>query len=416
MDPLIVFGLLLITAVVIGIAYVAVRVRSLSSADPVSALLPRLDSLGRELGDGIARATTDMAARLERTKGELRQETADRLAAGFNQVRESVEQQLASGRTEQAATLKLEIEGLTRETRENLGAIRAEVDQKLLAIGQQVQQKLDENIREGFQQFEKVRDHLKAAEEQLRGVTELGASINDLSDLLKLPHLRGRVGEEFLDQLLADFLPMSMYELQSAPGTDGRGRADAVIKFPGRTLPIDSKFPREQVLPLFETSDPVELAGARAKFAEVMKQEARRIATYIQPENGTMEMALMFLPSETLYFETIRNGELNEWLNKLHVFPVSRNTLIVTLQAIATVYKMYEFAKGYEKATDELRKAQRSFGLFEKQFEEIGKSLIKAQDAFGTAKRHLGTYTRRVTDLTGEVVPELEGPPERDAG
>ena len=100
-----------------------------------------------------------------------------------------------------------------------------------MAITEQVQVKLDQNIKEGFAQFEKVQQHLKAAEEQLREVGALGHSINDLNNLLKLPHLRGQFGEASLERLLADFLPAHMFALQASPG-EGGGRADAVIYFP----------------------------------------------------------------------------------------------------------------------------------------------------------------------------------------
>ncbi|HEV2169850.1 MAG TPA: DNA recombination protein RmuC, partial [Candidatus Binatus sp.] len=193
--------------------------------------------------------------------------------------------------------------------------------------------------------------------------------------------------------------------------SDGVGRADAVIKFPDRMLPIDAKFPREQVLALFETNDPNALDDARVEFERVMKEQAKRIAAYIRPEAGTTDMALMYLPSETLYMEAVLNAELSDWLNKKRVYPVSPNTLIVTLQSIQMVFKMYEYAKGHERATEELKKAQNAFGHFENQFDAVGKSLSKAQDAFETAKNHLTRYRNRVTNLTGEPAPELDFPP-----
>ena len=87
------------------------------------------------------------------------------------------------------------------------------------------------------------------------------------------------------------------------------------------------------------------------------------------------------------------------------MYPVSPNTLIVTLQSIQMVFKMYEYAKGHERATEELKKAQNAFGHFENQFEALGKSLSKAQDAFEVAKGHLTRYRNRVTNLTGEPAP-----------
>jgi DNA recombination protein RmuC len=161
----------------------------------------------------------------------------------------------------------------------------------------------------------------------------LGHSINDLNNLLKLPHLRGQFGEASLERLLADFLPAHMFALQSSPG-EGGGRADAVIYFPGGKLPIDAKFPREQVNALFESNDKAEIEAARISLVRVMKAEAKRIQQYIHPENGTTEIALMDLPSETLYMEVIRNRELVDWMNEQHVFPVSPNTLLMTLHTL----------------------------------------------------------------------------------
>src|SRR5438045_896413 len=131
-------------------------------------------------------------------------------------------QDLRAARTEMTsslalttAQLKAEIDNFNQSTAQSLEAIRDRVDTRLLAITDQVQAKLDQNIKEGFAQFEKVQQHLKAAEEQLREVGALGHSINDLNNLLKLPHLRGTFGEASLERLLADFLPAHMLDRKS---------------------------------------------------------------------------------------------------------------------------------------------------------------------------------------------------------
>src|SRR5213596_1295460 len=302
--------------------------------------------------------------------------------------------------------LKAEFENLNLKTAQHLDAIRDRVDAKLLAISGEVQQKLDQNIKEGFAQFERVQQHLKAAEEQLREVGALGHSINDLNNMLKLPHLRGQFGEASLERLLSDFLPAHMFEMQCS--VNGGGRVDAMINFPDRRLPIDAKFPREQVLAFFEESTKEELDDARVEFVRVMKAEAKRIRAYIHPEHGTTEIALMYLRSETLYMEAVRNRELADWLNAQHVFPVSPNTLLMTLQTIALVHKWYEVAIRFEKSRLELAKAQKSFDFFQNQFESVGKSLGKAQEAFDKASTHLKTYRGRVTALSGQEQLELD--------
>jgi DNA recombination protein RmuC len=428
MGTLLLGVLLALNLVLLGLAVGLFRhLKSSSQAAEIAALAEQSTKAHDSLSQRFTSATADMAMRLESTKGDLRQEVADRLADGFKQIHTAVETQLSSGRREQAqdmrearteltgslalttAQLKTEFDGLNQQTAQKLDAIRDRVDEKLLAITDQVQQKLDQNIKEGFAQFEKVQQHLKAAEEQLREVSTLGHSINDLNNLLKLPHLRGQFGEASLERLLADFLPANMFEMQSSPG-EGGGRADAIIQFPDRRLPIDAKFPRESVLALFESNDEAAIEEARHEFVRVMKAEAKRIKAYIQPEYGTTDIALMYLPSETLYMEAVRNRDLADWLNQQHVFPVSPNTLLMTLQTIALVHKWYEVASRFEKSRLELAKAQKSFDFFQNQFENVGKNLNKAQEAFETAQRHLKTYRGRVTVLSGQEQLELDAP------
>jgi len=403
--------------------------RTTLTQDNLDRLSSQIGSLDISIYERLRSTNADLAARLEGTKGDLRQEVADRLAKGFWEIRQSLDGELSHGRQEQAAhllntrteltqslarttaELKTEFDGLNERTTQSLDGIRERVDKGLLEINREVQEKLDQNIKEGFAQFEKVQQHLKAAEEQLREVGAIGQSINDLNNLLKLPHMRGQFGEASLERLLADFLPAHMYGLQACPG-EGGGRADAVIYFPDRKLPIDAKFPREQVLAIFEGGDETELDCARTEFVRVMKTEAKRIKTYIQPENGTTDIALMYLPSETLYMEAVRNRDLADWLNQQHIFPVSPNTLLMTLQTIALVHKWYEVASRFEKSRRELGKAQKSFDQFQSQFETVGKNLNKAQEAFDTAARHLKTYRGRVSVLSGQEQLELDQPKE----
>jgi DNA recombination protein RmuC len=421
--------LLLVACNLLILALVAALLGKMKAVAAQADALLRLESqneiLKQTLTAQFASSTADMATRLEQTKGDLRQQVTDRLGSGFDGIRNAVDVQMQTGRKEQAeglaqaraeltgslslttAQLKTEFDGMNQRTAQNLESIRDRVDSRLLAITDQVQVKLDQNIKEGFAQFEKVQQHLKAAEEQLREVGALGHSINDLNNLLKLPHLRGKFGEASLERLLADFLPAHMFEIQ-AQLPEGGGRADALIQFPDRRLPIDAKFPREQVLALFESNVEAEIVEARKDFVRVMKAEAKRIKAYIQPENGTTDIALMYLPSETLYMETVRNRDLADWLNELHVFPVSPNTLLMTLQTISLVHKWYEVASRFEKSRLELAKAQKSFDHFQNQFENVGKNLSKAQEAFDVAQKHLKTYRGRVTALSGQEQLDLD--------
>ncbi len=353
----------------------------------------------------------DTAERITRSSGNLRQEIADRLSEEFQHIQERVDAQLTRGRKEsrymQAKTTQ-SLEGkfrhLEAKTQEQLELIRGKMDERLTTIGQDVQAKLNENMQEGFRHFEKVQEHLQAAEMQLRTVGTVGASINELNNLLKLPHLRGGFGEASLERLLHDFLPGHLFELQST--IDGVGRVDVLVKFPKAALPIDSKFPREQILNLFQTSDPKKLTEARKALRKVLRLEAKRISKYIRPDLGTMDMAIMFLPSEILYFEVIRDQTLWQDLGKMQVFPASPNTLAIMLRGIAIAHDYYEMAASVEKTIENLQKAQRHFALFEKKFEAIGQGLENAREAYQVANTHLNRYSGSVVRLTGQTSKE----------
>src|SRR5579885_1202577 len=134
---------------------------------------------------------------------------------------------------------------------------------------------------------EKVQQHLHSAELQLQALGTVSKSLTDLNTLLKLPHLRGGFGEATLERLLADFLPARQYELQYTIVPGSSERVDAVVRLHRQLLPIDSKFPREQVLPLLESGTPEGAQAARRALHDYVRAQARQIADkYIRPDHG----------------------------------------------------------------------------------------------------------------------------------
>ncbi len=377
----------------------------------------------------IQAVRADLAERLVRSAADTQLGIGDRVAAAltegrreqeskFTALQQAVQSELAAGRAEVSNLLtsllsaqRQDLAGFQDTVERRLDQVRERTDQRLAEIGQQVQVKLDQNIQEGFRHFDEVQRSLRAAEEQLAGLNAVGSSITELNNLLKLPHLRGGFGETTLERLLADFLPAAMFELQASIA-GSLERVDAVVKFPKHLLPIDSKFPREQVAGLFEAADPTQLAEARKELSRVVREQARRISKYIRPDADTTDMALMFLPSETLYFEVLRDTELWNALMNVKVFPVSPNTLAVTLQGIALAYKSYEMRLNVEETLEQVKKARRHFQLFEERFQEIKKGLEKAREAFDTADTHLRRYSSSVGRLTGEPLEEQLALPE----
>ena len=355
----------------------------------------------------------DLTERLTRSGHELREATLERLGKHFLDSQERVDRTLGQNRQE----LQFGLQKTTAALETRFLSLEQQVGLRLEAIGKNVESKLNENLKEGFKHFEKVQQHLAAAELKLQSLNVVGQSISDLNQLLKLPHLRGGFGEATLERLLADFLPVSAYELQYAVVPGAPERVDAIVRLARQVLPIDSKFPREQVLPLFESQDPAELESARKHLSDFIKQQAKSIADkYIRPDHGTTDMALLFLPSETLYFEVIRDTKLFEGISKLKVYPVSPNTLSISLHAISMAQEYYEMSRGVEKTIEDIKKARRHFEHFERKFEDIGKGLKKAQEAFETANTHLGHYESTVYRLVGELTDTAASTTDTAAG
>ena len=198
-----------------------------------------------EFTDSLRKASSELSGRIAESSAGVREGVSEKLSASLGEIRDRVGAELKAGREEasRANTAATEavikrlgefgsatesrIAALEKKTSESLEAIREKVDLRLLEIGKQVQAKLDENIKEGFAHFEKVSEHLKKAENQLAGLSVVGASINELNGLLKLPHLRGGFGEAALELLLTEFLPKELYELQAPIGGN---RVDVLVK------------------------------------------------------------------------------------------------------------------------------------------------------------------------------------------
>ena len=376
-----------------------------SGAMELARIESALASTRQELAAVVQQSSVSLSGLVAKSDADLRQEVSDRLSAGFLSLNEKIDLQLANGRDETGRA----IAALEKRVDERLESIRGKVDERLEAIGKQVQVKLDENIKEGFAHFEKVQEHLKSAEAHLLNVSTVGASINELNSLLKLPHLRGGFGESALEVLISEFLPPALFELQAQINPASTERVDLLIKLPGANLPVDSKFPREQVLPLFEQCSPAALAEARKALSRVVREQAKDIAAkYIRPEHGTTDMALMFLPSETLYYEVVKDAELWGFLQKTRVYPVSPNTFAVTLKGITLSFDYYRMAKGVEKTIEDIKKARKHFGFFAEKFDTVGRQIENAQRAYSQASTHLGRYSSSIMRLTGDGPGESE--------
>ena len=161
-----------------------------------------------------------------------------------------------------------------------------------------------------------------------------------LKDLLQAPKLRGNYGEAILEEMLDRVLPKGIWERQYS--LDGSERVDCVVKMKDVVIPIDAKFPRDDYMRYLETETPEEKTIFWKAFEVSVTRQATSIESkYVKPEKGTSEFALMFIPSEAIYYETIAEanhlGQPSAILAHCqdhHVIPVSPNTFYAFLQMV----------------------------------------------------------------------------------
>lgn len=165
-------------------------------------------------------------------------------------------------------------------------------------------------------------------------MSEIGRSMKELQDFLRSPKLRGNIGEQVLRELLGQFLPKESFHLQY------RFRSgeivDAAIKTESGIIPIDSKFPLENFRGMVKAETEVEKKSFEKEFVRDVKKHINTISRkYILPEEGTIDYALMYIPSEPVYYEIMSNlPELSDYSQKKRVLPVSPSTFYAYMRAI----------------------------------------------------------------------------------
>jgi DNA recombination protein RmuC len=251
---------------------------------------------------------------------------------------------------------------------------------------------------------------------RMEGATaQMLARANDLAKLeqaLRPPKARGGFGELLLGNLLRDRLPPDSYQLQYT-FRDGE-RVDAVIKVE-RLVPVDAKFPLDNFERVVEAGDDDAVRTLHEKaFARDLKGHVDAISQkYIRPAENTYDFALMYLPSESVYYELVcgKTGELLKYAHSKRVFPVSPTTFTSQLQVIALGLKGLQIEQHAEEVMAYVAQLAKDFERFRTDFEVVGKHIGNAQSKYGEADRRLerlGTRLERAADWEDAAVEPAE--------
>lgn len=273
-----------------------------------------------------------------------------------------------------------------------LGDLRARLD-ALAGQQQGIPQtvaSLTESVSRQLQQsgtaVGEVRDRLgqlTAATERLEAV---GQQVAEVQELLRVPRLRGTLGEVWLEELLKQVFPAALFSMQYAfPSGE---RVDAVLRIGDRLLPVDAKFPLEAFQRMLATEGEA-AERERRSFANSLKKRIDEIADrYIHPEAGTFEFALMYLPSEAIYHECVIRGERAGEVGGVIGYAMERRVIPVSPQTF------YAYLTTILHGLRGLRVEARSREILSA-LGALGQDLDRLAEVYGTLGTHLNNAVRK---------------------
>ena len=287
---------------------------------------------------------------------------------------------------------------------QQLGQVLGNVNERLKENGEileRTHQSLGERLDNAARVVGNVQKSLGGLEEANRKIYDVGKDIASLQEILRAPKLRGGLGEFFLEDLLAQILPAQHFIIQHA--FKSGERVDAVIKLGSSLVPVDSKFPLENFKRTLEAANDDERSRTKRQFISDVKKHVDAIASkYILPDEGTYDFALMYIPAENVFYETIikddSEGErnLSQYALSKRVIPVSPNSFYAYLQAIVLGLKGMKVEERAKEIIQYLSRLGGDFTKFRDDFSLLGKHLGHAQASYQSTEKRLEQFGQRL--------------------
>ena len=358
-----------------------------------------------KIRDSVNKQIQEMMAKEENKLGEV-VSSLDKLSRSN---RDDLEK---AGKTmeENRKTLETQFQRIQESNEKKLDEMRNTVDEKL-------QSTLEKRLGESFKL---VSERLEAVHKGLGEMQELATGVGDLKRVLTNVRERGTWSEYLLGDILADILTPDQYERNVRP-TGTREIVEFAVKLPGKDgneghpvwLSIDSKFPKEnyeRLLDAAKQSDRNAVQSAEKALADDVRRAAKDISEkYVSPPQ-TMEFAIMFLPTEGLYAEVLRQPGLHDQLqSKYRVLATGPTTLAAFLNSLRMGFRTLAIEKRSSEVWKVLSAVKTEFGKF-------GTVLDKVKNQLDTASKSIdqtGTCSRAI-ERTLNTVEQL--PAGEDAG
>ncbi|MDA3839713.1 MAG: DNA recombination protein RmuC [Patescibacteria group bacterium] len=259
-----------------------------------------------------------------------------------------------------------------------------------------------------------VSERLTKLDETNKQVVNFSAQLQNLQDILKNPKQRGIIGEYYLEETLKNVLPPNSYQMQY--GFKDGTIVDAIVRVKDKIIPVDSKFSLENYEKIINTSD----KDVRDKYVKLFKNDLKvridETSKYVKPNEGTMDFAFMFIPSESIYYDLlvgsvgtgVNSRDLIEYAFKeKHVIIVSPTSFLAYLQTVLQGLRALQI----EESAKEIRANVEKLGKHMLSYEDFMKKLGLSM---GTTVNHYNNAYKELKKIDKDVVKITEGKSEME--
>ncbi|CYU58671.1 DNA recombination protein RmuC [Streptococcus suis] len=336
----------------------------------------------------------------EDTADNLSDQLSYQLENATLKQQQAIHQEVERLRTElyqQLTDIRQELNKSHLETRDatdrRLQAIQESNEKRLEEMRQTVEEKLEKTLQTRLQaSFETVSKQLESVNRGLGEMQTVARDVGSLNKVLSGTKTRGIMGELQLGQIIEDILTPSQYEREFATVSGSNERVEYAVKLPGRTegdyiyLPIDSKFPLADYYRLedaYESGDKDQIDFHRKNLLAAIKRFAKDIQSkYLNPPETT-NFGVLFLPTEGLYSEVVRNPIFFDELRRQeNIVVAGPTTLSALLNSLSVGFKTLNIQRSADDISKVLGNVKLEFGKF-------SDLLLKAQKQLNQASSNI---------------------------
>ncbi len=292
---------------------------------------------------------------------------------------------------------------------QRLESLERSLDSRMAESSRQMHDTMRSQLGESSRLIKEITEEITSVKEIGRETGKFAEQLKNLQDILKNPKQRGILGEYYLETVLKNVLPPGMFQMQY-PFPNGE-IVDAVVFIDKKIVPIDSKFSLDNYNRYIHAEGAERIALEKA-FVNDLKLRIQETAKYIRPEEGTMDFAFMFIPSEGIYYDLLTNqvgaGEdenlIQRASGKYKVIIVSPTSFLAYLQTVMQGLKALQIeqkALDIQKRVGELGK---HVGAYEEYYKKLGNALGTAVSHYNSGYKELGKIDKDVYRITEEKV------------